>query len=278
MRYFAGVKSRYLGYITLLGGVSILVLSGPSVAAQTDNTVVQALICSDVTGSSISVDSPLSDSIVISPVTVTGTALYTSQIEVSIDGAYDSTISLGMTETEFSFPLSLAEGTHTVRLVANDRCYLQNASVDIVLTYQPVGEPSSGTTTPTKVVQETPSAGTGGIYIGPDVAPVAPTETASGVSGPIAVLIQPLRTLATVLDIDSTLEDGTVQGTARVSLIILGAFMASVGSPVLVSSLQSLRLSARASKVKRYFASHRVFRESAFRLSGAALFVLAFMI
>lgn len=274
MNSFAVAKNKFLTLAALLLAASTLIAgSAQNVSAAQQ---VQAQICDNISGSSISIIAPSTDSIVTAlPIVVQGTVTNASQIDVTIDDVYDSTIPLSIDQAEFSYELNLNSGTHTVHFVTNDRCHLQNGSADLVLTYQANTTPSSGGMTETAVdptvsgVQQA-----GGVQIGTQTGQPA----SSGISRLWIVLSEFVHPIGAALDLDTTLKDSTIQGVFRIVLIVSGAFMASVGSASYVSVLEFFRQNAQAARIKQYFTDRKRTRESIFRVTGLFIFILAFFI
>jgi hypothetical protein len=273
-------NSRYFATVITLA-VSVTLLMQTPVFAETE---IQADICASGAGASVQITSPVTDSVISSlPVAVEGTVAQTSQIDIAIDGVYTSTVPVGANQTTFTYNLNLNEGTHSIRFVANDRCHVANGSVDLVLTYQSSTTPSTGGTTDTTVGDSGPTvpnplqSNFGGVKIGVAAGANLGNQPATNQSL-LFVIMQPFYGIAAMLDIDNTLKDGIVQGVVRVIMIVAGAFMASVGSASYVSMLEFFKQTARAARVKKYFAVNARVRESVFRLGGLALFILALLI
>ncbi len=167
-RSTAAVVSRNLA-ASLVVGVGLLTFGAADNVRAVD-TGVNAVICGqDAPGASIDITQPNDDSIVNQPAsTFRGTVANATQIEVEIDGQYDSTVTIAYNQATFAIDLSLTEGTHTVKLTANDVCQVKNASDSIVITYQPVDEPSDGGSTPTDV--------DGGTVVDPDGPAPTPSD------------------------------------------------------------------------------------------------------
>lgn len=163
MRYPFVVASKSF----LLAAFGLALFACLPVAA-TDSQI-GAVVCGESSpGASITITQPNDDSIVDrSPVTLRGEVGNTSQIEIMVDDVYVATLAMGANQTMFETDVSLSEGTHTIRLVAYDICQEQDASDEIVITYQPAVDPSDGGSTPTDV--------DGGATADPDN-----TETTSG--------------------------------------------------------------------------------------------------
>jgi len=130
--------------------VSLGVLSlSHSVTAQSN---VQVVICRDTQPVTLSVASPKSDSVVSAPaLVVLGTVSQSHQLEVYVDGAFNSIESLPPDASTYTTSIQLSPGTHTVKLVAVDACQVGNAAVELIVTYQPVSAPSTGNQVPTVV-------------------------------------------------------------------------------------------------------------------------------
>ncbi len=120
-----------------------------SVAHATNSTII-TVVCTGSTGSSVTITHPTNDSTINTPVfTMTGSVSAATQLEVRIDGVYSSTIPIGAFQNQFSVPLTLTPGTHTLTVIANDICAVHNAEATAVVTYQPSLVPSSGANTVT---------------------------------------------------------------------------------------------------------------------------------
>ncbi|RWZ78129.1 MAG: hypothetical protein EOT04_02785 [Candidatus Chaera renei] len=145
--------TRRAGFI-LAAAASLAVYAlvvGPPLRAQSTNVWVQ--LCDDG-GSVITVTSPPSDSVVgDSSVIVSGNVKQASQIDVTVDGAYDHSQTLPAGSQTFTTEVKLAAGTHTIKLVAIDVCQKNNGSASIVVTYQPGVTPpvAPGGPTPTSL-------------------------------------------------------------------------------------------------------------------------------
>ncbi|OGL28089.1 hypothetical protein A3C39_01455 [Candidatus Saccharibacteria bacterium RIFCSPHIGHO2_02_FULL_46_12] len=136
-------SKRVIALAILLGGFTVSVLSHHDASAQA-STAVNAIICSD--GASITLTSPISDSIVTDPViAIAGQSVQASQIEVYVNDQLDSIMSIPVGETAFSGTVTLVAGTSTVKVVAVDVCQLQNDQASSVVTFNPPPD-SSGST------------------------------------------------------------------------------------------------------------------------------------
>jgi hypothetical protein len=119
------------------------------VAAQSN---VQVVVCRDTQPAALSVTSPKSDSVVGTPtLIVSGAVSQSHQLEVYVDGAFNSIESLPPDVSIYTTSIQLSPGTHTVKLVAVDACQIDNAAVELIVTYQPVSVPSNGNQVPTVI-------------------------------------------------------------------------------------------------------------------------------
>lgn len=128
-----------------------LMLFTPShdAAAQSN---VQVVICRETQPATLSVVSPKSDSVVsAATLVISGGVSQSHQLEVYVDGAFNSIESLPSGTSTYTTSIQLSTGTHTIKLVAVDACQVGNAAVELVVTYQPVSSPSNGNQVPTVV-------------------------------------------------------------------------------------------------------------------------------
>lgn len=216
----------WLGLASLLVmGAAVAALSARIAVAVSGNTQVQALVCGSGGGNpTLNITTPQSDTVITElPLQVAGGVSNASQIDVSVDGNYHATVPLSSGQTSYSLSMQLSAGTHTVQLVANDICGVQNASDGFVITYQPP-PPSSTGTAPSPTSRQTVTGQT-------------LTEGESllnnGIS-PTARVGHLLDGLATALDFDTTARDGGI-GTALARFIAFaaGLFLLIAGRPLL---------------------------------------------
>ncbi len=139
-----------------LGAVLISLLLVPTVlAADIKGSNVYVMLCGDAVGASVSIATPVGDSVVSQPTLVlSGSVADASQIDVKVDGVYSSTIPLSMNQTTYSAPITLGSGTHTILLTANDICGIQDATAQIVVTYTSNTTPTTGEDIPTASTNE----------------------------------------------------------------------------------------------------------------------------
>lgn len=164
MQCFADVKSNVifgLSIFTLVISFAVGIFIAPSTYAQSldSGSVVGVTVCTD--SSQISLMQPVSDSVVTEPsVPLVGTVEQAGQIEIKIDGAFDSIIPLSIGQTSFTGSVQLTPGTHTIQLTAISVCPGDSGKATAVVTYTPPPQtPSFGDDTPTTVEgKTTPSA------------------------------------------------------------------------------------------------------------------------
>jgi hypothetical protein len=220
----AGAKNQFRILLALFVGV-IALGSSPAVYAQ--DSTVNLSVCGSGAGSTVTIDLPINDSVVDQPtVQVSGTVAGASQIDVSVDGQYDSTIPLGPGQGNYSTPVQLTSGTHTISLVANDVCNVQDGNASVVVTYQPQSNPGTGGATPTEV-----GDGGGAILNNDPIEPDDDKKTGLDSWPVIGPLIQFGRDMAIALDFEVTSRPGTLwQSMVRFSLIVVGISIALFGN------------------------------------------------
>lgn len=157
----ARVKNNWLQLllaVSLSYVVALCALAAP-VAAQA-GSLVGATVCTNA--STITLDAPISDSVVTAPtVALSGSVTQSSQVEVRIDGAFDSSIQLSVGQTTYSGSIQLVPGTHTIEVTAISVCPGTNGTASSVVTYEaPPQTPSTGGSTPTNV-----GGGSGGVTV-----------------------------------------------------------------------------------------------------------------
>jgi len=139
------------------------------------------MICPAADQSGMAITSPASDTIVdTTPVKVTGSVMSISQIDVSLDDVYNSTIAIAAGESQFETLVSLEPGTHTIKLLAYDSCAQQTHEDSFVISYSPVFVPAAG-----RDAETTVAAGT--LFSAPPASPAA-AVSAEESGGEIAAL------------------------------------------------------------------------------------------
>ncbi len=128
-------------------------LAVPVVRAQeVKGSQIKVYVCPTAVQSNITITRPASDSVVSQPkVKVAGSVESISQIDFYIDDAYNNTLAVGGGDQTYESELSLAPGTHTIKLVAWDSCSQVAHEASIVITYQPEVVPGPGTGTDTRI-------------------------------------------------------------------------------------------------------------------------------
>jgi len=125
----------------------------PEAGAVTADSEIGVSVCGgNVPPSQITITQPLSDSVVNQSVTTfRGTIARASQVEITIDGQYNTTVAIGANDSTFQVDVTIPKGTHTIEMQANAICGGQDSSDSVVVTYQPIEEPTNGDTTPTTI-------------------------------------------------------------------------------------------------------------------------------
>lgn len=222
----AGVYSIILG----------LLMAG-QVAAYTNGagSVIGATICAN--SSTIVLMQPVSDSIVTSPsVTLQGTVQQASQIEIRVDGVFDSTLPISIGQTAFSGTVALAQGTHTISLTAVNMCSGTNVATSAVVTYAPASQvPSNGSEVSTDA---------GGV-IKDGVGRALDDNATNHYQTMFDNLARLLQNIAEWLNVgigDSTFQQGiTTMHIGQAAVIAVGMTLAVVGvSPAVVAQAVSL--------------------------------------
>jgi len=113
--------------------------------------MIGATVCA--ASSTITLNTPASDSVVTSPtIELSGNVTQASQVEVEIDGSFDSSIQLSLGQTTYSGSVQVSPGTHTIKVTAISVCPSTNGTASSVVTFAvPPQTPSTGTSTSTNV-------------------------------------------------------------------------------------------------------------------------------
>ncbi len=112
---------------------------------------IGAVLCSTETPD-LQVTEPVSDSVTDLPtVQIEGMALYTSQIDVMVNGQYSHSVAIGF-DSILQTQVSLQEGTNTINLQAYFSCNGTNSELDIIIDYQPAVSPTNPGSVVTQVV------------------------------------------------------------------------------------------------------------------------------
>lgn len=219
----AGTKSSFRFLLLLF--VSVITLGGAQIAYAEDTTVNLAL-CGSGSGATVTIDLPINDSVVNQPtVQVSGAVSNASQIDVAVDSQYYSTVPLNPGQTSYTTLVQLSAGTHTISLVANDVCNVQDGTASVVVTYQPQSNPGTGGSTPTEVGDD------GAILNNDPVGAEDNSKTGLDSWPVIGPLIQLGHDLVVALDFDVAARPGTLwQSMARFSFIVLGISTAIFGN------------------------------------------------
>jgi len=227
----ASIGARFGSVAGLLLALVAAVFGGQSVAAQ---SMVGAVVCE--ASSSITITTPESDSIVTQPtLTIQGQVAQASQIEIKVDGAFDSIIPLIVGQTSYTGSVHLSLGTHTVTATAISLCPGANGTTSVVVTHErAAATPSSGGTVDTSVDNnENQTVNSNG-----------DTVEGSGGLGFVDSLLLPLQPLALWLNIGDFQEsDVSLMPLGRAILFAVGLYLAIIGlAPVFLRRLAKNQL------------------------------------
>jgi len=224
----------------------------------------------------MAITSPASDTVVdTSPVKVTGSVTSISQIDVSVDDVYNSTIAIAAGESRFETLVSLEPGTHTIKLLAYDSCAQQTHEDSFVISYSPVFVPAAG-----RDAETTVAAGT--LFSAPPASPAA-AFTADEPGGVIATLPEFIQKIFRGLGWTATEDSGANSLNVGKSLSALAAIFV-LGSAALLSIASRSGLLAkgwphgRHLKFIRQGMQHVVHRIRIVWAVGIILLILPFLV
>ena len=282
MRSVVVAKSgiSFAAFLTVFANI----LSGIQVYAA--GTTVSTQVCNPTSGSTaqISITTPADDSVVDqNTVTLSGIVKDVTQIDVTIDGTYDKTLAVANGQTSYSTTVSLAVGTHTIKVTGNDICGITDPSDSAVVTYELNTPPSTGTGTPT-TTPTNPSSPGGGTITSPGATPArSPVESPAmswlkNVPGyDIAVAV------GRSVDFDTLGRDGLLKAILRFILFTFGVALLLLGPLVMRSIEHTRRVSLAALQYVNNsstgkFVSHLQRNTITSRLIGLVLLIVAFTI
>jgi hypothetical protein len=275
--YIVRKRSNSLKRAFIAVGAVFFVMNALAVTVLAVSTEVGVKVCgTTVDSASINITEPFNDSVVNqSALGIRATTSRTSQVVVTVDGAYNSTVALASNQTELSTNVVLPVGTHTITLTASEICGGNDATDEIVVTYQPEVLPSNGTTTPTTV---TDAADEGTIIItdnGIGQSPDDPTPIT-----PLIALVQSVTTgISSAIGLDATINNGSVPaatGSVRVVLTVAAVSLIATASsiaPVMLHALSGVNNSSKVN-IRRSLSYGRW----TIRIFAALLLALAFFI
>lgn len=275
MRYcFDAVNAKaglWLAPFVVTGLLSLPVIAAP-VASATDTSIGVSICGDNVPAAQIDITEPNDDSIVAqAETTFRGTVANATQIEVTVDGQYNNTISITTDDTAFETVLTLSAGTHTITMTANAICGAPDADESIVLTYQPAVEPSHGGGVPTDVRDEVSPRG---VVIADDT--IRDDQGASPIVdlpfiGGIANIAQDF---GAIIGLDSTIHSNDAPLT--VGIVRVGLTVAALTSVVMASTLAPIAAQAIPGLSEVFSASsHRSMIYLGWVIRGAGLLAMA---
>lgn len=226
-------KWRLIGCGVIVTGFFMPLMAMPVVAGD-----VHAIICRNP--STVTISSPGNDTILKNgTVSLAGVVSQASQLEVSIDGQYDSTIPVAYTSTTYSGSVRLTLGTHTIKVVSVDICQLGNADATVVVTYQPdILKQSEGVNVPTEIGNM------------PGVRVEGAAQSPAPASSPIpSVVVRPLQQLGEALDLAPTDMQSGLPPIVRFTLVSVGALTVMFSQTVSAAGATGRTLQFVASKI-----------------------------
>lgn len=207
----------------------------PRAIAQGSDVV--ATICAPT--SMVTLVEPVSDSVVTNTtVSINGTVNQANQIEIRIDGVFDSVIPLAIGQTSFSGSVQITAGTHTIEATALNICAGPNGTASAVVTYTPPPQtPSTGTGTPTTIEGVSPVGSDGDVH-----------QSTGGLSL-LDQMIKPIREFAAWLNIDtgSQIENVSSLSVGKAITMTVGMYLLVVGlAPTILQWISSLPIIVHA--------------------------------
>lgn len=235
------------------------------VSAQASSEV-NAIICGS--GSSVTITSPASDSVVAEPTTILkGSIGQSSQIEVRVDGGFDSIISIDTTQLTYEAPVHLTTGTHTVTLKAIDSCGAADSEISIVLTYAPApSTPSSGTNTQTT---------TDGVTIGSPQEGTVETGSRGLLPTPVVETWESILKWLNISSADISSSSSPKLSLLRALTIAVGTYLATIGLAVTAVNILASALPFKKN-VPMKVRTQRIMRVS--RIGGVLLLLAGFFL
>jgi hypothetical protein len=262
-------RNSVLGRTSVAWLTGILISCAIAWPAAAVDSEVGAIVCGTGSpGAAIDITQPNDDSVVDQAITTfRGSINNTSQIIVEIDGDYVSTVAIGSNQSVFDTDISLSEGTHTIKMTANDICGTMDASDSVVITYQPDTNPSNGETTPTEVDGE------------PNVTVVTDEQIEDD---DIAQRIEQLPLIGAAVSVVadfvniSGLESTVSTGNVTVGVARVGITVAALTSVVMASSLAPVAAQALPGLAESFnISSHRSMIYLGWAIRGAGILTMA---
>lgn len=138
-----------------------------------EDSRVNATLCDSTSQPVVTVTNPSSLSVAtnVPNLTISGTTVRTSQIDVSLNGVYTSSVAVGSDET-FTITVGLQQGDNTIALHAYFSCNNTSTDTTVIATYSPAVTPPVDNN-PGTTIDQTPHNGgtvTNGVNSGQDSA------------------------------------------------------------------------------------------------------------
>lgn len=256
----AGKRNSFFILLALVATGAGSVFTPAAALAQSN---VNAIICRPA--AELTITSPQSDTIVDSPaVTLKGTVMQAGQIEVMVDGTFDSVIPLSSGQTSFESSVQVSQGTHTIKLKAIDSCGSNNTEKTVVVTF--ANSPSNGEATETE---------TGGVTIAEasETADVQEYNPGGLLPAPLASGVNNLLNWLNIAPSDNSSSGLSQLSLGRATIITLGVYMSFIGvAQTITTAVAATPLFHRIERPDRLRVAGRTFR-----IIGLLMIIAAFV-
>ncbi len=245
MQCFVSEKNKqfWQAFFVAVFAVCIVVFGSHHSVNAVSGTTIGATVCADT--STITLTGPTDGgTITTSSVVVEGATTQASQVEIVIDGAFDSVLPLSIGQTTFSGTVQLSAGTHTIKATAVNLCGGSDASAEVTLTYEPIhsgGGDGGHEGTPGGVATEGGDSGVSGVASGVTVGAV---ENQTGSLDPLKWTAEKIGDLAEWLNINTAdAQDTSTQVLSpwRAVALTAGVYLSVIGiAPVALGWLADI--------------------------------------
>ncbi len=133
-------KTGFYALLLVMLGVSALANS----TAHAESNTVRTTLCDEVSTPEITIEEPVSDSIVSTAnVGLGGTTQRTTQIDIFINDSYSQSLAIEP-DGDFETTIALLEGDNLIRVEGYFSCNQTSSVSTVVVTYRPAAQPSDG--------------------------------------------------------------------------------------------------------------------------------------
>lgn len=258
-----------------MGVIMITALLSWDVSAQqVKDTNIAVTICPAPNTSSFTVSEPQSDSVVKSAsVAIKGTASSIERIDVFVDDEYKKSVTVSESSVSYHIDVVITPGTHTIKLIAIEKCQQAQHNKSLVLTYEPQAAPGAP-----QAPDDVPRAGGGPIFADDDLPTESPAPAPSEGLAKLPV-IRPVEDVARGLDVDATLSGGIWDGVWRTASVITGLVLITA-LPAVYAARTRFKNAAQQGSVSKPkpVNIHKHHHHMIMRLFGFILFVAPFLV